>query len=281
MRRIAPQLSRDRHQRRAGPAPVQDPHDRGRPRVQSHLRAGVRPAVGQGDERRLLRPREPDRPVPRRRRRPDVHRRPAHLRVRAARLHERRAAVRADECRRLRRHAAPHGRRGRAGPAHAGVDRRRVQGRHGPGALPPRPRPGADWTPCRPGCCSWWAPTRPARSCRTTTTRSLPSTSAPTRRKCPRRSCIAPRPPILRLVLDSPVWADLVAARSNDSGRPDTLELLRELRGTASYVSNPQPAKPWPPAKAQHAASTANPATGASQARTFARRVRKAVKARL
>jgi methyltransferase family protein len=87
-------------------------------------------------------------------------------------------------------------------------------------------------------------------------------------------------------VLDSPVWADLVAARAGRTGRPDTIDLLRELRGTASYVSNPPPAKPWPPVKTQSpsTATARKSALGAqrglARAKTLARRVRKAVKRR-
>jgi hypothetical protein len=76
-------------------------------------------------------------------------------------------------------------------------------------------------------------------------------------------------------VLASPVWKDLVAARDAGEGAPASVQELRELRGTATYVSNPPDPGVWPrprpaPKPAQVAAAV-----------PFARRVRRAVKRRL
>lgn len=68
-------------------------------------------------------------------------------------------------------------------------------------------------------------------------------------------------------VLALPVWADLIAARESGA-RPASIDAVRELRGTATYMSNPaavNPGRPW--------ARPARP--------TFVRRVRRAIKQRL
>jgi hypothetical protein len=77
----------------------------------------------------------------------------------------------------------------------------------------------------------------------------------------------------------SPVWAELAAARTGDTAS-DAIQSLRELRGSASYVSNPPAPRPWPPVKAAApaAAPAAKPAPGAT---TLVRRVRRAIKNRL
>ena len=48
-------------------------------------------------------------------------------------------------------------------------------------------------------------------------------------------------------ILQTTVWADLVAARTAGSGHPESLQALVALHGTAGYVSNPPQAHPWPP----------------------------------
>ena len=78
-------------------------------------------------------------------------------------------------------------------------------------------------------------------------------------------------------VLASPVWADLMASRES-GGRPESVDKSAELRGTATYVSNPPVAKPWPPAKAA-AKPTSKPASAAPP--TLVRRIRRAIKRRL
>lgn len=52
-------------------------------------------------------------------------------------------------------------------------------------------------------------------------------------------------------------WADLLASRQGSGERPASVDSLRELRGTASYVSNPDPEIPWP-TKGTGAAKAAN-----------------------
>lgn len=61
-------------------------------------------------------------------------------------------------------------------------------------------------------------------------------------------------------VLASSVWSDLVAARDAHRGPAGSLRSLLELRGSAHYVSNPLPSKPWPPAKNAAAKSAAKSA---------------------
>jgi hypothetical protein len=79
-------------------------------------------------------------------------------------------------------------------------------------------------------------------------------------------------------VLALPVWADLIAARESGA-RPASVDAVRELRGTATYVSNPPPSQPWPPHRplARPGATSARSA----QQGTFVRRVRRAIKQRL
>jgi hypothetical protein len=79
-----------------------------------------------------------------------------------------------------------------------------------------------------------------------------------------------------KAVLDSPLWRALVEARDGGDGRlPRGAETLRDLRGSAKYVSNPPEAKPWPPAKPTP--RKAAPAT----AQPISRRIRNAIKSRL
>ena len=76
-------------------------------------------------------------------------------------------------------------------------------------------------------------------------------------------------------VVESPVWGDLAAAR--DAGTRSTrMEEMRELRGTARYVSNPPKPTPWPEVK-----STSTAAKAGAPAPTLIRRVRRAIKDRL
>jgi hypothetical protein len=76
-------------------------------------------------------------------------------------------------------------------------------------------------------------------------------------------------------VVASPVWGDLVAAREAGT-RSTRMEELRELRGTAHYVSNPPKPIPWPEVKATAAAAKAG-----APAPTLTRRIRQAIKNRL
>lgn len=78
-------------------------------------------------------------------------------------------------------------------------------------------------------------------------------------------------------VLALPVWADLIASREAGA-RPESVKKVAELRGTATYVSNPAPAKPWPTPKA---APKSAPPPPAQAPQTFIRRVRRAIKRRL
>jgi hypothetical protein len=81
-------------------------------------------------------------------------------------------------------------------------------------------------------------------------------------------------------VLLSPVWAELVAARTGGSAA-DAIGSLRELRGSASYVSNPPAPEPWPPVKASAPAAKSGAAKPAAPPTTLVRRIRRAVKNRL
>lgn len=47
-------------------------------------------------------------------------------------------------------------------------------------------------------------------------------------------------------VLQAAAWTDLVAARANGGSHPESLKSLVALHGTATYVSNPPQARPWP-----------------------------------
>ncbi|MGI8882464.1 MAG: class I SAM-dependent methyltransferase [Jatrophihabitans sp.] len=78
-------------------------------------------------------------------------------------------------------------------------------------------------------------------------------------------------------VLATSVWADLITAR--ESGvRPDSVDRLTELRGGATYVSNPGDPGVWPPKRA----AAPKPAPRATQpVPTLTRRVRQAIKRRL
>ncbi|HEX8095777.1 class I SAM-dependent methyltransferase [Jatrophihabitans sp.] len=80
-------------------------------------------------------------------------------------------------------------------------------------------------------------------------------------------------------VASSPIWEELAANRSATS-RPAGIEALRELRGTASYVSNPAPPVPWPPVKAGKPAAEARSRANGKPV-TLVRRVRRAIKQRL
>jgi hypothetical protein len=75
-------------------------------------------------------------------------------------------------------------------------------------------------------------------------------------------------------VASSAIWQELAEQRGATS-RPEGIDALRALRGTASYVSNPPPPVPWPPAK-----GGTTPAAG-QQPASFVRRVRRAIKRRL
>jgi hypothetical protein len=81
-------------------------------------------------------------------------------------------------------------------------------------------------------------------------------------------------------VLLSQVWGELAAARTGGSAA-DAIESLRTLRGSASYVSNPPAARPWPPVKAAPAAKPAPAPKPPQQPPTLIRRVRRAIKNRL
>ena len=79
----------------------------------------------------------------------------------------------------------------------------------------------------------------------------------------------------------SPVWTELAAARTGGSAA-EAIQSLRELRGSASYVSNPPAPRPWPPVKASApAAEKPAAAKPAAQLTTLVRRIRRAVKNRL
>jgi hypothetical protein len=83
-------------------------------------------------------------------------------------------------------------------------------------------------------------------------------------------------------VASSPIWAELAASRSGTE-RPAGIDALRELRGTAGYVSNPPPPVPWPPAKAAApTGGTPAPANGTlAKPAALVHRVRRAIKQRL
>jgi methyltransferase family protein len=78
----------------------------------------------------------------------------------------------------------------------------------------------------------------------------------------------------------SPIWAELAAARTGGAAA-ETIGSLRELRGSASYISNPPEPRPWPPVKASAPAAKPAAAKPAAQPTTLVRRIRRAVKNRL
>jgi hypothetical protein len=81
-------------------------------------------------------------------------------------------------------------------------------------------------------------------------------------------------------VILSPVWGELAVARTGGSAT-DAIHSVRELRGSASYVSNPPAPRPWPPAKASAPAAKPAAAKPAAQPTTLVRRIRRAIKNRL
>jgi hypothetical protein len=60
-------------------------------------------------------------------------------------------------------------------------------------------------------------------------------------------------------VLDSPIWAELAAAR-DEPGPVADIEKLRTLRGTARFTLAPPQEEPWPPKKAAPPAPEKQPA---------------------
>jgi hypothetical protein len=81
-------------------------------------------------------------------------------------------------------------------------------------------------------------------------------------------------------VMLSPAWKELASARTGDSAA-EGIGSLRELRGSAGYVSNPPAPRPWPPAKVAAPTAKSAAAKPASQPTTLVRRIRRAVKNRL
>jgi hypothetical protein len=81
-------------------------------------------------------------------------------------------------------------------------------------------------------------------------------------------------------VASSPIWGELAAARTGGDAS-ESIQSLRSLRGSASYVSNPPAPRPWPPVKASAPAAKSAAATPAAQAARLVRRIRREVKNRL